>query len=153
MFKIDTIDKSILNALQSDGRMSNSDLADRINLSPSACLRRVRQLEEAGIIEGYAMLVSAAAIGKPSNIFVEVSLASQSEYSLNSFESAVAECPEVMECYLMAGESDYLLRVVAADAADYERIHKTHLSRLPNVSRIRSLFTLRAVCKKTAFQI
>jgi len=151
--KLDTIDKSILNLLQSSGRISNSDLAEQVGLSPSACLRRVRQLEEADIIEDYVMLVSPAAIGKPSNIFVEVSLASQSEYSLNSFESAVAECPEVMECYLMAGESDYLLRVVAKDAADYERIHKTHLSRLPNVSRIRSQFTLRAVCKKTAFQI
>ena len=153
MIKLDALDKSILNSLQSDGRISNSDLAERINLSPSACLRRVRQLEEAGIIEGYAMLVNPDAIGKPSNIFVEVSLSSQSEYSLNSFESAVAECPEVMECYLMAGDSDYLLRVVAADAADYERIHKNHLSRLPNVSRIRSQFTLRAVCKKTAFEI
>ena len=151
--KLDTIDKSILNLLQSNGRISNSDLADQVGLSPSACLRRVRQLEETHIIEGYVMLVNSAAIGKPSNIFVEVSLASQSEYSLNSFENAVAECPEVMECYLMAGESDYLLRVVATDAADYERIHKTHLSRLPNVSRIRSQFTLRAVCKKTAFQI
>ena len=153
MFKIDAIDKAILNTMQSDGRISNADLAERINLSPSACLRRVRHLEDTGVIEGYAMLVNPAAIGKPSNIFVEVSLASQSEYSLNLFESAVAECPEVMECYLMAGESDYLLRVVAADAVDYERIHKTHLSRLPNVSRIRTQFTLRAVCKKTAFQI
>jgi len=151
--KIDAIDKAILNLMQPDGRVSNADLAERVNLSPSACLRRVRQLEEAGIIEGYAMLVNPAAIGKPSNVFVEVSLASQSEYSLNSFESAVAECPEVMECYLMAGDSDYLLRLVVADAADYERIHKTHLSRLPNVSRIRSQFTLRAVCKKTAFQV
>ena len=153
MIKIDAIDKAILNSLQSEGRISNSDLADRINLSPSACLRRVRHLEDAGIIEGYAMLVNPAAIGKPSNVFVEVSLSSQSEYSLNSFENAVAECPEVMECYLMAGDSDYLLRDVAADATDYERIHKTHLSRLPNVSRIRSQFTLRAVCKKTDFQI
>ena len=135
MYKFDAIDKSILNAMQSNGRVSNADLAEQINLSPSACLRRVRRLEDAGVIEGYA------------------TLSSQSEYSLNSFENAVAECPEVMECYLMAGDSDYLLRVVAADAADYERIHKTHLSRLPNVSRIRSQFTLRAVCKKTAFQI
>ena len=153
MYKFDAIDKSILNAMQPNGRISNADLAEQINLSPSACLRRVRQLEDAGVIEGYATLVNPAAVGKPSNVFVEVSLSSQSEYSLNSFENAVAECPEVMECYLMAGDSDYLLRVVAADAADYERIHKTHLSRLPNVSRIRSQFTLRAVCKKTAFQI
>ena len=153
MYSFDAIDKSILNTMQSNGRISNSDLAEQINLSPSACLRRVRQLEETNVIEGYATLVNPAAVGKPSNVFVEVSLSSQSEYSLNSFENAVAKCPEVMECYLMAGESDYLLRVVAADAADYERIHKTHLSRLPNVSRIRSQFTLRAVCKKTAFQV
>ncbi len=110
-------------------------------------------MEEAGIIEGYTMLVNQAAIGKPSNIYVEVSLNSQSEKTLDDFETAVTDCPEILECYLMAGAFDYLLKIVASDAADYERIHKTYLSRLPNVSRIQTNFALRTVCKNTAFQI
>jgi len=151
--KLDAIDYTILKNLQMEGRLSNSDLAERVHLSPSACLRRVRLLEESGIIEGYAMLVNQAAIGKPSNIYVEVSLISQSEKTLDDFERAVADCPEIMECYLMAGAFDYLLKIVASDASDYERIHKLYLSRLPNVSRIQSNFALRTVCKNTAFQI
>ena len=150
---LDETDIAILRHLQPEGRLSNADLAERIHLSPSACLRRVRHLEDAGIIDGYAALVNQTAIGKPTNIFIEVSLDSQSEDSLNAFEDAVADCPEVMECYLMAGDADYLLRVVASGAADYERIHKTHLSRLPHISRIRSSFAIRTICKKTAFEI
>lgn len=153
MIELDTIDRSILHHLQMDGRLSNADLAEKVNLSPSATLRRVRMLEENGVIEGYAMLVNQKTIGKPTNIFVEVSLDSQSELNLNAFESAVAACPEVMECYLMSGDSDYLLRVVVSDTADYERVHKEYLSRLPNVSRIRSNFALRTVSKKTAFAL
>ena len=151
--KLDAVDYTILINLQEEGRLSNSDLAERIHLSPSACLRRVRLLEEEGVIDGYAMLVNQAAIGKPSNIFVEVSLNSQSEKTLDEFERAVADCPEIMECYLMAGAFDYLLKIVAADASDYERIHKVYLSRLPNVSRIQSNFALRTVSKKTAYPI
>lgn len=151
--KLDAKDTAILKHLQLDGRLSNADLAERIHLSPSACLRRVRQLEEAGVIDGYVTLINQTVIGKPSNVFIEVSLNSQSEQTLNAFEVAVAQCPEVMECYLMAGDADYLLRVVASDPSDYERIHKTHLSRLPNVSRIHSSFALRTVCKKTALEI
>ena len=150
---MDTKDYAILRLLQSDGRLSNSDLAEKVNLSPSACLRRVRLLEEAGIIEGYTMLVNQAAIGKSSIIFVEVSLTSQSESNLKEFEQAVADCPEIMECYLMAGGFDYLLRIVAADASDYERIHTLYLSRLPNVSRIQSNFALRTVTKSTVLPI
>ncbi len=153
MIDLDAIDRAILQNLQRDGRLSNADLAESINLSPSATLRRVRMLEEAGVIEGYAMLVNQKAIGKPTNIFVEVSLESQSEANLNAFEKAVDHCPEVMECYLMSGDSDYVLRVVVSDTADYERVHKEYLSRLPNVSRIRSNFALRTVCKKTAFAL
>jgi len=110
-------------------------------------------MEENGVIEGYAMLVNQKTIGKPTNIFVEVSLNSQSETNLNAFEQAVEACPEIMECYLMSGDSDYLLRVVVSDTADYERVHKEYLSRLPNVSRIRSNFALRTVSKKTAFAL
>jgi Lrp/AsnC family leucine-responsive transcriptional regulator len=128
-------------------------LAEAIHLSPSSCLRRVRRLEDEGVIAGYAMLIDPAAIGKPSSIFVEMSLASQSEDALDAFENAVARCPDVMECYLMAGEYDYMLRVEVADNADYERIHRTTLSRLPGVARIRSSFTLRPVCKRTGYSL
>jgi Lrp/AsnC family leucine-responsive transcriptional regulator len=132
--------------------MTNADLAERIHLSPSACLRRVRRLEDEGVIEGYVMLVDQAAIGRPSSIFVEITLNSQSEESLNAFEAAVQESPDIMECYLMSGEADYLLRVVAADTADYERVHKI-LVRIPGVARTRSSFVLRTVSKKTALKL
>jgi Lrp/AsnC family transcriptional regulator, leucine-responsive regulatory protein len=149
-FELDKKDRKILNLLQQDCRITNSELAERINLSPSSCLRRVQRLESSGIIEGCVMLLDQRKVGKPSNIFVEISLSSQNEESLDSFEKAVQECPEIMECYLMSGDSDYLLRVVASDAEDYERIHRQHLSNFPNVSRIRSSFMLRTVSKKTA---
>lgn len=153
LIEIDVIDKKILRHLQNDGRMTNADLAEAIHLSPSSCLRRVRRLEGEGVIAGYAMLIDPASIGKTSSIFVEISLNSQSEEVLNKFEAAVTNCPDVMECYLMAGESDYLLRVVVRDTADYERIHKTQLSRLPDVARIRSSFTLRTVSKRTVYEL
>jgi Lrp/AsnC family transcriptional regulator, leucine-responsive regulatory protein len=149
-FELDKKDRKILNLLQQDCRITNSELAERINLSPSSCLRRVQRLESSGIIEGCVMLLDQRKVGKPSNIFVEISLSSQNEESLDSFEKAVQECPEIMECYLMSGDSDYLLRVVASDAEDYERIHRQYLSNFPNVSRIRSSFMLRTVSKKTA---
>jgi len=146
---LDKTDRKILNLLQADGRMTNAELAGRVNLSASACLRRVQRLENSGVIDRYVMLVRQEAVGKPTSVFVEISLKSQSEESLDAFEAAVERCPEIMECFLMAGESDYLIRVVVADAQDYERIHKQHLSRFPNVARIRSNFALRTVCKKT----
>ena len=149
---MDAIDRKIANLLQTDGRMTNADLAERIHLSPSACLRRVRRLEEEGVIEGYAMLINQAAIGKPASIFVEVTLSSQNEQTLDSFEAAVVECPDIMECYLMSGDADYLLRVVAGDATDYERVHKI-VARLPGLARARSSFVLRTVSKKTAFAL
>ena len=152
MIEIDAIDRKILNLLQSDGRMSNADLAERIHLSPSACLRRVRRLEDDGVIEGYVMLVAQAAIGKPASIFVEITLSGQNEETLEAFESAVVTCPDIMECHLMSGDADYLLRVLAADAADYERVHKI-LARLPGLARARSSFVLRTVSKKTAFEL
>jgi Lrp/AsnC family leucine-responsive transcriptional regulator len=151
--ELDNTDYAILKNLQTEGRLSNSDLAERVDLSASACLRRVRLMEEAGIIEGYTMLVNQAAVGKSSTIFVEVSLTSQSEKNLADFENAVSDCPEIMECYLMAGSFDYLLRIVASDASNYERIHTLYLSRLPNVLRIQSNFALRTVCKRTNFPI
>lgn len=133
MIEMDAIDRRIVNLLQTDGRMTNADLAERIHLSPSACLRRVRRLEEDGVIEGYVTLVAQAAIGKPANIYVEVTLSSQNDETLEAFEAAVMECPDIMECHLMSGNADYLLRVVAADTADYERVHKI-VARLPGLA-------------------
>lgn len=153
LFEFDAIDRKILALLQADGRMPNAELAQRVNLSPSACLRRVKHLEDSDVIDGYVALVRQETIGRPTNIFVEVTLKSQSEASLKAFEQAVIASPEIMECYLMSGDADYLIRVAAADTQDYERLHKQHLTRLPGVARIRSSFALRAICKKTAFDV
>ncbi|MBU0960071.1 MAG: Lrp/AsnC family transcriptional regulator [Proteobacteria bacterium] len=153
MTALDEIDRKILNLLQLDGRMTNAELAGRVNLSPSACLRRVQILEQSGIIDSYVMLIRQEAVGKPTNVFVEITLNSQSELAFDAFEAAVKTCPEIMECFLMSGDSDYLIRVVASDTQDYERIHRQYLSRFPNVARVQSNFALRTVCKKTALEI
>ncbi len=153
MIELDTTDRKILNLLQADGRMTNADLAGQVNLSPSACLRRVNRLEEQGIIAGYAMLVNAEALGLGTTVFVEVSLVGQAEDFLNDFEAAVRKVPAVMECYLMAGDADYVLRCAVADVPDYERIHKGYLSRLPHVARIRTIFAMRTVYKSTAVEL
>ena len=146
---IDKFDKLILEALQEDGRMSNVQLAGRVNLSESACLRRVRALEESGMISRYAALLSQNEAGLPGNVFVQIGLHREVESELSAFEDAVRDIPEVMECYLMSGEFDYLLRVVVADMADFERIHKTELTRLPGVARVNSSFGIRTVQRKT----
>ena len=150
MIDLDATDRKILNLLQHDGRMTNAQLAERVNLSPSACLRRVSRLEAEKVIAGYAMLVNQEAIGLGTSVIVEVSLNSQAEEILNSFETAVRKVPAVMECYLMAGDADYVVRVTVASVQDYERIHKEYLSRLPHVARIRSIFAMRTVYKSTA---
>jgi len=151
--EIDRIDRAILHELQLDGRLSNVVLASRVNLSESACLRRVRNLEEIGVISGYAMMVDQPKAGYPSTVFVQISLERQQREDLEKFERAVAKVPEVMECYLMTGDADFLLRVVAADAADFERLHSNHLTRLPGVTRVHSSFSLRTVVKKTELPI
>jgi len=139
--------------MQGDGRITNAALADTIHLSPSACLRRVRRLEDSGVISGYTTLLNRAAIGRSTTVFVEVSLTGQQEELLAEFEAKVANCPEVMSCHIMAGIAEYVLYVVADDVEDYERIHRTHLSRLPGVAQIRSSFSLRAVCEKTIHEL
>jgi DNA-binding Lrp family transcriptional regulator len=149
----DRIDRAILHELQLDARLSNAALAERISLSESACLRRVRNLEESGLIRGYVGLVDQSMAGYPDNVFVRITLASQQRDDLAAFEAAVKELPEVMECYLMSGDSDYILRVVVEDARDYERIHSNHLTRLPGVDRVQSSFALRTVIKKTELPI
>jgi len=146
---LDRFDKLILNELQKDGRISNVHLANRVNLSESACLRRVRSLEESGMIDRYAALVSQQKVGLPGNVFVHIGLHREEERELAAFEDAVKNIPEVMECYLMTGEFDYLLRVVVSDMADFERLHRDSLTRLPGVARVNSSVTIRTVQKKT----
>ncbi|WP_367575443.1 Lrp/AsnC family transcriptional regulator [Pelagibius sp.] len=142
---LDTIDRKILTALQADGRLSNVDLAEKIGLSPSPCLRRVRLLEEAGIIDRYVALVAQHAVGLPVSVFISIKLERQQEEDLDRFEAEVSAYPEVLECYLMTGTQDYLLRVVVADLAAYERFLKTKLTRVGNVASIESSFALKQV--------
>ncbi len=147
---LDAFDHAILRALQHDGRMTNSALAEKVNLSESACLRRIRALEVEHFIEGYTAIVSQQKTGCPLNVFVSITLERQEQAHLRAFEEAVRKVPEVMECYLMSGDYDYLLRVVLADTADFERLHSQHLTRLPNVARVHSSFALRTVQKARA---
>ncbi len=150
---LDRIDREILGLLQSDGRLTNAALAEQVHLSPSACLRRVQRLEREGVIAGYAAVLDPAALGRATSVFVEVSLNSQREDALDAFERAVRECPDIAECHLMSGGSDYLLRVAVENTQEYERVHKQHLSRLPFVARIRSSFALRAVCQRRVVEL
>ena len=146
---LDRYVRLILKALQRDGRISNVQLAAAVNLSESACLRRVRALEDSGYIDRYAALVNQARAGLSGNIFVHIGLHREEQSELAAFEEAVRDIPEVMECYLMTGEFDYLLRVVVADMADFERLHKGALTRLPGVARVNSSVAIRTVQKKT----
>ena len=146
---IDRYDKLILEALQKDGRISNVQLAAAVSLSESACLRRVRALEESGMIDRYAALISQPKVGLSGNVFVHIGLHREEESELAAFEGAVRDIPEVMECYLMTGEFDYLLRVVVSDMADFERLHRDSLTRLPGVARVNSSVAIRTVQKKT----
>ena len=150
---LDRIDRLILHELQLDAKISNQSLAGRVSLSESACLRRVRRLEESGMLRGYVGLVDQSMAGYPDNVFVQITLVSQQQSDLADFENAVREIPEVMECYLMSGAADYLLRVIVEDARDYERVHSQHLTRLPGVARVNSNFALRTVTKKTEVPI
>ena len=149
----DRIDRAILHELQQDGRLTNAALAERVSLSESACLRRVRALETSGLIRGYVGLVDQTQAGYPDNVFVRITLVSQQQTDLAEFEAAVKRVPEVMECYLMSGDADYLLRVIVADSRDYERVHSQHLTRLPGVDRVHSSFALRTVVKKTEISV
>jgi Lrp/AsnC family transcriptional regulator, leucine-responsive regulatory protein len=149
VMRFDRYDKLILEALQRDGRKSNVQLASDVNLSESACLRRVRALEDSGMIDRYTALVNQPRAGLSGNVFVHIGLHREEQSELAAFEDAVKNIPEVMECYLMTGEFDYLLRVVVADMADFERIHKEALTRLPGVARVNSSVTIRTVQKRT----
>ena len=150
---LDRFDKAILDQLQRDGRISNVQLAAQVNLSESACLRRVRVLEQSGLIERYVALLDQKEAGLTGTIFVHIVLGREEQSDLAAFESAVQNIPEVMECYLMTGEFDYLLRVVVSDMADFERIHHSELTRLPGVARVNSSVAIRTVTKKTALPL
>jgi len=150
---LDAIDRKILETLQNDARIRNVELAERVGLSPSPCLRRVGMLEKKGIIKGYATLVDAKAAGMPVSVFVSVTLEKQVKKALGTFEKKIHACPEVMECYLMTGDADYLLRVVTSDLDAYERFLIDHLTRIPGVASIKSSFALKQVAYKTALPL
>ena len=150
---LDAIDRRILEVIQEEARISNTALAERVGLSPSPCWRRVRALEDARVIRRYVTLVEAESIGLPINVFATVTLEKQVERALERFESAVAERPEVMECYLMTGEFDYLLRVVVPSLGAYERFLMDHLTRIEGIASIKSSFALKQVRYKTALPL
>jgi DNA-binding Lrp family transcriptional regulator len=150
---LDRYDRAILQILQLEGRVTNSDLAARVSLSESACLRRVRALETSGLLEGYTAVLNQQKAGLGVNVFVSITLERQERADLAAFEEAVRRVPEVMECYLMSGEYDYLLRVVVADTADFERLHSRELTSLPHVARVHSSFALRAVQKSRVLPV
>jgi Lrp/AsnC family transcriptional regulator, leucine-responsive regulatory protein len=151
--ELDDIDMRILSALQDSGRLSNVDLSSRVGLSPSPCLARVRALEEAGIISRYVALLNPEAVGAGVSVFIQVSLERQSREVLDVFEVRIADMPEVMECYLMSGDADYLLRVVVRDTAHLRDFIVGHLSETPGVSQIRSSFALKQVKYQTALPL
>ncbi|MCA0905922.1 MULTISPECIES: Lrp/AsnC family transcriptional regulator [Ruegeria] len=150
---LDTTDRKILAALQKNGRMSNSELSEQVNLSPSACHRRVQRLEVEGYIRNYVALLDARKMNVPTTVFVEITLQGQAEEVLDAFEKAVARIPDVLECHLMAGTADYILKVVAENTEDFARIHRQYLSRLPGVAQMQSSFALRTVFKTTALPV
>lgn len=151
--ELDAIDRKMLRVLQQDGRITNAELAKQVALSESACLRRLRALEAAGVIGRYAAIINERAVGLPISVFVTVTLSSQSEAVLTAFEQAVGAVPEVMECYLMTGGADYLLRLVVRDVDDLERVHAKTLTRLPGVHRVSSSVAMRSVVKRGALPI
>lgn len=151
--RLDSIDWRILAALQENARIANVDLADKVHLSPSPCLARVKALERDGFIRRYVTLLEPAAIGLGVNVFVQVRLDRQVEPALNAFEKAVAGRPEVMECYLMTGTADYLLRVVVADLEAFQKLLTEFVAKIPGVGNIQSSVALKQVKYKTALPI
>ena len=148
--KLDSIDYRIIEELQHDGGLSNVELARRVHLSPSPCLARVKSLEAAGVIRRYVALVDPQSLGLGLNVFINISLKEQSKEALARFEQRIAEHDEVMECYLMTGDSDYLIRVAVTDIAALERFILEQLTPIPGIEKIRSSFTLKQVRYKTA---
>lgn len=151
--EIDDIDARLLRLIQRDARLTAAQLSEHLALSPSACHRRLQRLEAVGVITGTVALLDARAVGRPTTVFVEVSLSSQADEVLDAFERAVARIPDVLECHLTTGAHDYLLKVVARDSDDFASIHRRHLARLPGVAKLQSSFSLKTVCKTTALPV
>ena len=151
--QLDAINIEILNELQRDGRLSNLELSQRVHLSPSACLRRVKQLEATGVIARYAALLNAKAVGQHGTSFTIVNLETLTNPVLEAFEQAVRDEPRVLDCYYVAGSNDYLIRFTYRDAEDLERFHTEVLMRLPGVMRSNSMLVLRTVKRTTALRL
>lgn len=151
--QLDAIDRAILAELQQDGRVSNLELSQRIHLSPSACLRRVRSLEERGVIAQYVALVDPKVVGQAGTSYTIVNLERLTTAALEAFEAAVRDEPEILDCFYVAGSNDYLIRFTYHDAADLERFHEEVLMRLPGVVRSNSMLVLRTVKRTTALAL
>lgn len=151
--QLDAIDRQILRLLQAEGRLSNVELAERVHLSPSACLRRVKQLEESGVIAQYVALLNAKALGQHGTCFSIINLQTMNDAKLKAFEQAVRDEPEVLDCFYVAGSNDYLIRFSYRDAEDLERFHTEVLMRLPGVERSNSMLVLRTVKRTTALPL
>jgi Lrp/AsnC family transcriptional regulator, leucine-responsive regulatory protein len=149
----DKTDRKILDALQDNARITNIELAQMVGLSPSPCLQRVRRLQESGLISRYVTLLNPLALGLTVSVFIQVSLERQVERALESFEKAIQSRPEVMECYLMTGDADYLLRVVVPDVPSLERFIVNYLSKISGIASIKSSFALKQVKYKTALPL
>ncbi len=150
---LDETDRRILRIMQNQGRISNAELSEAIALSASACHRRVQRLEKEGFIRQHVTLLDARKMGMPTTVFVEITLQAQADEVLDAFEKAVSRIPDVLECHLMAGTADYILKVVAENTEDFARIHRQHLARLPGVTQMQSSFALRTVFKTTALPV
>jgi DNA-binding Lrp family transcriptional regulator len=151
--QLDATDRAILDELQHNGKLSNVELAQRVHLSPSACLRRVKQLEDDGVIAQYVALLNPKAVGQHGTSFTIINLETMSNSLLDAFERAVREEPQILDCYYVAGANDYLIRFCYRDAEDLERFHTEVLMRLPGVERSNSMLVLRNVKKSTAFPL
>jgi Lrp/AsnC family transcriptional regulator, leucine-responsive regulatory protein len=151
--QLDAIDRAILTELQQAGRLSNQDLAARVHLSPSACLRRVKALEDNQVIAQYVALVSPRAVGRHGVSFTIINLESMNTPQLAAFEQAVRDQPEILDCFYVAGSNDYLIRFTYRDSEDLERFHSEVLMHLPGVARSNSLLVLRTVKKTTALPV
>ena len=151
--KLDAIDRNILNELQRDGRLPNVELAQRVHLSPSACLRRVKHLEDSGVIAQYVALVNPKAVGKQGISYTIINLERMTSAALEAFESAVLASPDILDCFYVAGTNDYVIRFAYSDSEDLERFHTHVLMQLPEVARSNSMLVLRTIKKTTAFHL
>ena len=150
---LDSIDRNIIRLLRLNARITNAKLSEEVGLSPSACLRRISLLEQAGVIRGYTALVGNSEGENPIAVIINITLERQTEEHLNRFESAVRRHPEIQECYLMTGGSDYLLSLVVRDVDDLERVHSRELTRIPGVTRVSSSVAMRTVVKRGALPV